>query len=224
MPKEKVIEKVAGVWIEEYKSLASDIGKRVELQQKNLSLHLIFLSAIASYIFKYGLDNGFDKIISNEVLLLLAIAPFISQVFTWRHLDHDSNIIDKACYIENIIAPNINLLLEQTELLGFEKYLAKTRKSRTNNVGIFAILGNDHTIAISYALLYLIMSWGIIFKYQNPSNKLIEIFFWLIVFDTVVMAITIYMVIQNTFRYKSIVKEKKTEEEKVASQCHGIEQ
>ncbi|MHB1324723.1 MAG: hypothetical protein ACYC0L_00705 [Thermoleophilia bacterium] len=203
---EKVIDRVTATWIEEYKMLGGDIMKRVELQQKNLSLHLVFLSAIAGYLFKFGLDKGFCQIINNEVLILAAIAPLVSQVFTWRHVDHDSNIIDKAIYIENVISPNLNRLLGQEGLLGFEKSLAKARRSRLTSVGIFSLFGNDHVITISYALIYLASSWFIIFNNEQYAGSLKKAFSVLIILDSLFMVITIYMVIKNVSRYHAIGK------------------
>jgi len=204
---EKIIDRIASVWLEEYKALASDIGKRIELQQKNLSLNLVFMSAIAGYLFKYGLDNGFLNIVNSEICILLSIAPIVSQVFSWRHIDHDLNIIDKASYIQGVIRPNLNRLLGHKGLLGFEKYLSRTRGRRLKAVGLFSLLGNDHVISISYAIIYLTFGWAIVLNCSSYSGKLQTTFFWLLITDSTFMMITIYMVTKTILRYRSICRD-----------------
>jgi hypothetical protein len=201
---EKSIDRAASVWLEEYKILSSDIMKRIDLQHKNLSLHLVFLSAIAGYLFNYGIKNGFKSITDSEILILVAIAPLVSQVFTWRHIDHDSNIIDKANYIETVVSRNLNRLLKQNGLLGFERYLDRSRKRRVGSVGLFALLGNDHAITITYALVYLTLGWFIIFQYDPSAAGLKTAFVLLMIVSTLLMIATVYMVAKSALRYRAI--------------------
>ncbi len=165
------------------------------------------MSAIAGYLFKYGLDNGFFNIVNSEICILVAIAPIVSQVFSWRHIDHDSNIIDKASYIQGVVRPNLNRLLKQSGLLGFERYLARTRGRRVKAVGLFSLLGNDHVISISYAVIYLTFGWAIVANCSLYSGKLQTTFFWLLVTDSTFLIITIYMVIKTILRYRLICRD-----------------
>jgi len=201
---EKVANEVSTIWIEEYKMLGADIIQRVGLQHQLLSLNLIFLSTIAGYVFNYGLTNGWDQIVKSEVLILSAIAPFVSLIFTWRHIDHDSNIIDKANYIESVISPNLNRLLNQNGLLGFDRHLTRSRIRRVKSVGLFAWLGNDHVITISYALIFIVAGWLIMCKHVEYAGVLKNVYCSFIVVDTILMVITIYMAIKTAFRYRAI--------------------
>lgn len=202
---EKAANGASTIWIEEYKMLGADIIQRVGLQHHLLGFNLIFLSTIAGYLFNYGLTNGFDQIVKSEVLILSAIAPFVSLIFTWRHIDHDSNIIDKANYIESVISPNINRLFHQDGLLGFGRHLARSRSRRVKSVGLFAWLGNDHVITISYALIFIVYGWLIMCNHVEYAGALKNVYFSFIVLDTILMLITIYMAIKTAFRYRVIV-------------------
>jgi hypothetical protein len=159
-------------WMEEYKVLSADISKRVELQQRNFGLHNIFLSAIAAYLFNFGITQGFNNLLSSEVLFLIVIGPFISTVFTLRHLDHDSNIIDKATYIQTRVAPAVVRLTNERDALGFELFLGRARRLRRSSVGYISVLGNDHIIVLSYALVYVLIGFYIIWRVSDFGGTL----------------------------------------------------
>lgn len=103
-----------------------------------------------------------------------------------------------AKYIETVISRN---------WWGLEGYLAKARNHRTIPVGVFSLCGNDHVIAISYALLYLGAGLAIMFTYQAFAGTLKRAYTILMAVDSVFFLITIYMVIRAALRYRSIGRE-----------------
>src|SRR5690349_14742090 len=87
------------VLMDEYKVLSDDIGRRVQLQQQNANVIIVLLTAFTGYLFNYWKDHSFSDLRVSEISCLVVVAPLLGMVGLWRHVDHDSNIIDKAEYI-----------------------------------------------------------------------------------------------------------------------------
>lgn len=145
------------IWIEEYKALSADIQNRVTLQQGLLNYLLLAFSISAVIIAALLKDANLNQY-QNECKVLILILPTLSSFFVLRHSEHDLNIIDKAKYINNVLRPNIILLTGDQNILGFEKYLNKSRNDRLNNFGNIILAGIESSFHLFFVGLTFYIS------------------------------------------------------------------
>ncbi len=194
------------IWMEEYKALSSDIQSRVDLQHRNTNLNIVFISALTGYIFNYWNKNSYHALLSSEIATLFVIAPLISLVFVWRHIDYDSNIIDKADYIYSVIRPHVDLCAGRSDYLAFESFLRKRRMQRTWKVGIFSILGNDHVIILLYLAMYMAYAWYMRIAVPNRAGEAKIVFDVFLYVGSFFLVVSVYMAVITAVRYAQLGK------------------
>jgi len=195
------------IWLEEYKALTADIGRRVDLQHKNLNLFLVLLSAFAGFIFNYWNDHSFDQLQTGEIAVLFAIAPLLGLFLVWRHLDHDSNIIDKARYLDGHVRPNLVELSGDDGVLMFDRFLVASRPQRTKTQGPLWILGNEHILPIAYVAIYLAFAWHLRLEVPNRAGEADVVFDFVLYGASIIFLGAIIVSGLIVYQYSQIGKE-----------------
>lgn len=154
------------ILVDEYKTLAQGIYQRVDLQQRLLNFHLIFLAVLAALIGRHP-----SYINTEDALLLLLIIPIILMFFVWGHNNHDAMIIAYAEYINQKLRPKIENLLQGKKVLEFESFLQEYRENRypSNIHGVLTILGGEYNLSILITFVSLCWASILLYKYW-PIN------------------------------------------------------
>jgi hypothetical protein len=167
------------VMVDEYKELGSEIRLRIDLQQRNMNVLVVLITAITGYLLTYIGNNPVETVTGGAkapyVLLLLPTTVLIADIFLWRHLDHDINIIDKAAYVRQVIQPRLTSLTAQS-VLGFEEFLNLRRHRRPRRIGPLLALGQDHAPLVLVIILYLACCWIVWVNEPNRLDVALEIF------------------------------------------------
>ena len=142
--------------VDEYKVLTQGIAQRVDLQQKLLNFHLIFLAVTGALL---GKKPSF--LFTADALPFLLIMPLVLMFFVWSHTNHDTMIIAYAEYINQQLRPKIESLLQGEKVLQFEKFLKEYRKERYS---FLTILGGEYILAILIAIIIMMFSCALVYK------------------------------------------------------------
>ena len=182
---------IVSCWLEDFKSLAGDIGSRVKLQHGLLNFQILVTVGLAGFLVAL-IKDGNKCIYDDEVKFIILLFPLVFCFFAWRHLNHDVNIIDKATYIYNVIRPNLVNLCGDNKLFGFEMFLEKCRKERTKKFGFLIWLGGEHFIHILFSMILLLLGYATFMlspgKFVIASN--INEFIWFISQDVLLFLST----------------------------------
>jgi len=192
------------VWMEEYRGLTADISNRVDLQHKNVNLSLILLSAFSGYLFDYWNSHTFDEVKRGEIASLIVLAPLLALFFVWRHLDHDSNIIEKAEYIQRIVRPQLVGITGDSDVLGFEGYLRRSRLRRIYHMGPLWVLGNEHLIPLSYISAYFAFAWYLRLGVDGRAGEAKHLFDYALYLGSGLLIVSMLMSVTITVRYSRI--------------------
>jgi hypothetical protein len=157
------------IWLEEYKTLSSDIQSRVILQHGLMNYLLLIVSAASIILATLLKDNLFSKY-QDAFHTYLLILPLLFYFFVWRHSNHDINIIDKASYINNVIRPNIIILGGDVSILGFEIFLKNARQNRLKQFGYLIWLSGEHFFHLLLAFIALIVAIFAFFSGSEPMR------------------------------------------------------
>jgi hypothetical protein len=153
------------VLLDEYKELGAEVRMRIDLQQRNMNVLIVLVTAISGYILSYSADHGIavgaESLIHSPTVLLIPLVPFAVNAFLWRHVDHDANIIDKAGYISNVLRPKIESEVGDAAVLGFESYLHVRRLSRGQRLGPLVDLAHEDLPMYMLLATFLSVGWYI---------------------------------------------------------------
>lgn len=141
---------------DEYKVLAQGIAHRVDLQQKLLNFHLIFLAVLGALV---GKNPSF--VFEADALPFLVMVPLVLMFFVWAHTNHDAMIIAYAEFINKQLKPTLEALLQGEKVLEFEKFLKEYRKDRYS---ILTILGGEYNLAILLAIISLLFACALLYQ------------------------------------------------------------
>lgn len=191
-------------WLTETEAWRSSIRSHIELQQKTVNLGLVVLTAFTGYAFNFWNENSFDDLREGEIALVLILSPVIAQFFIWRHIEHESTLIDCADYIQGVCRPRVRDLLGDDQALDFEQYLLDRRVGRYKRFGPIWVLGAEHIVLYGYMLLYLGFSWSIRISVNDRAGEADVLFDWLLYVGSVMALITIYIGVRNVFWYRGI--------------------
>ncbi len=194
------------VWLEEYRAMSTDIGNRIELQHRNVSLAIIVLTAITGYLVNYWSNHSLDALVSSEIATLIAIGPLVASIFLWRHIDHDANIIDKADYIEAVVRPNVGTIAGDDNLLGFERFLRHRRvKRRPWAIGPMVILlGTEHAILLLYFGVYLACGWYVRVSVSDRAGEAEALFDTLLYIGSGLLGVSAFMLVGIGLMYSTL--------------------
>lgn len=187
---------------DEYKVLAQGIAQRIDLQQKLLNFHLIFLAVTGALV---GKNPSF--IFEADALPFLVIIPLILMFFVWAHTNHDAMIIAYAEFINKQLRPKIEGLLQGEKVLEFEKFLKEYRRKRYS---ILIILGGEYNLAILIAIASLVFSsiltylkWPVVLSYV-AGYSVGYVFIGIIFVETLLLFWTISLRVKMGFLYLNI--------------------
>lgn len=185
------------ILLEEYKELGQEIRLRINLQQTNMNVLIVLVTAITGYLLTdaadHGLNTGHTSLVQSPLVTLVALTPLAINIFLWRHLDHDANIIDKAAYINSVLRPEMMKLTGGSPVLGFEVFLHHRRKSRPNRLGPFLALGQDHMPMFILAGVYLAFGWYVRFSVRGHAGDFQTAFDILLYVSTILTIISAAM-------------------------------
>jgi hypothetical protein len=150
------------VMLEEFKELGAEVRTRIELQHRNMNVFLVLVTAVTGYLVKFASDHGLDEtaesLVHNDLLALAALVIPVANVFLWRQLDHDVNIIDKTAYVNEVLRPDM-IDAVGGDILGFETFLHERRSTRTYRLGPFLALGKEDVPIFLVTGIYLVAGW-----------------------------------------------------------------
>jgi len=169
------------VMLEEFKELGAEVRTRIELQHRNMNVFLVLVTAVTGYLVKYASDHGLDEtaesLIHSDLLVLAALVIPVANVFLWRQLDHDVNIIDKTAYVNGVLRPDM-IDAVGGDILGFETFLHERRSTRTYRLGPFLALGKEDVPIFLVTGIYLIADWYLrlhVPGHAGPAHELFDI-------------------------------------------------
>ncbi len=149
--------------LEEYKSLRAEILARFDLQQKNMNVLVVLISAITGFLVKYADEHGLSgagaTLVNDQIVTLVPLAALSINVFVWRHADHDVGIIDAACYVEQRLRPAIVRTLGHGQYLGYETFLSERRRGRSRCASRLVSLGNENVTMFLLLGIFLAAGW-----------------------------------------------------------------
>lgn len=151
---------VVQVWLEDYKAMVADIGARVDLQHRNANVAIVLMSAFTGYLVNFWNSKDLSTLLTSPAALLVALVPLLAQLFVWRHIDHDSNIIDKAQYIQSTVRPALAEATWTPDVMSFEAALNTARLRRPVLLSPLSLLGNEHVLILGYSGGYLAAGWS----------------------------------------------------------------
>ncbi|MGH7484658.1 MAG: hypothetical protein ACREMY_03510 [bacterium] len=191
--------------LDEYKELGADIRERVDLQQRNANLLLVFITASTGYLFNYwkdhGVHHGAASLVHSDIAALVPAVALVANVFVWRHLDHDQNIIDKATYIDTVLRPAARVCAGGEPVLGWEEFQRERRRRRPLRLGPLALLGNEHVPMMLLVISYLAAGWYIRLSVSHPAGEAHRLFDYLLYVGTGVFAASVWMSVVTAFDY-----------------------
>lgn len=169
------------VMLEEFKELGAEVRTRIELQHRNMNVFLVLVTAVTGYLVKFASDHGLDEtaesLIHSDLLALAALVIPVANVFLWRQLDHDVNIIDKTAYVNEVLRPDM-IDAVGGSILGFETFLHERRSTRTYRLGPFLALGKEDVPIFLVMGIYLIADWYLrlhVTGHAGPAHELFDI-------------------------------------------------
>lgn len=192
------------VWLEEYKSLATGIGARVDLQHRNANVALVLLSAFTGYLVTVWNSHGLKALLMSPAAVLIAVAPILAQIFVWRHLDHDANIVDAAEYVHRVVRGVLAEITEDDRVLSFEEWLNKARMRRSAVLSPLILLGNEHIAILAFGAAYLGAGWAAQVKVPDVAGDAGSYFSVFLYVATVGTAISVVMAVVSALRFAQL--------------------
>ncbi len=196
-----LLQRELTAWLEEYKALCSDVESRVRLQQSNVHVGILLLTAFTGYLVAYWNAHGLTQLETSEMAVLLVIVPLLTLYFVWRHIDHDSNIIDKADYIDSVVRPNVARCAHSNDVMTFDYFLRNRRVDRILQLSVLSALGNEHVLVLMFVLLYMSAAWYVRLAVPLHAGQAQRVFDYLLYFCSVLLALSLYMTGVTIWRY-----------------------
>lgn len=197
------------VMLEEFKELTAEMRTRIDLQHRNMNVFLVLATAVTGYLVKFASDHGLDKagesLVRSDLLVLAALVILVANVFIWRQLDHDVNIIDKAAYVNEVLRPNMIDAVGK-ELLGFETFLHERRSTRLHRLGPFLVLGKEDVPIFLVTGIYLIADWYLRFHVSGHAGPAHELFDILLYVGSGLTVVSLWMAITVGREYATLGK------------------
>jgi hypothetical protein len=197
MPRGTADSQHVTILLEEYKELGAENRLRINLQQSNMNVLIVLVTAVtgylATYVTDHGLNSGRTSLVLSPVVTLVVLTPVVINIFLWRHLDHDVNIIDKAGYMNSVLRPELTKITGGEPVLAFEVYLHHRRKSRPRKLGPFLAFGQDHVPMFILAGAYLAFGWYIRLAVSGHAGEFQTTFDYMLYAGTLLTIVSITM-------------------------------
>lgn len=196
------------IWLEQYRVVNALLVARITLQERNSYVHVALTIGLGGLIFNFLTKNTIANLEISHAAIMLPLIPLASFLFIWRHLDHNSKILDYTDYINTVIRPRLASLIG-TDALLLEKYLLERRLSRFRRLLGLSILGNDAIISLTALAPFMGFAW--ILRFINPNRAgTARIYFDVLLYlDSLLLIGTIYALIYTTKKFGK--KEQETE-------------
>jgi hypothetical protein len=189
------ISSLVYVHMEEYKSLTSEMLKRIEFQERILSYTVLILGAFMTILSTDWAKNNYN--------LLLLLAPMAFYALGLVYAFNDNSIINIARYINKFLRSHLKNLLNDDHILGYEDYQYSQRvKSSHKTLGVISsLLQGSFPILVPVTVLsyFLYLNKGL---YCVSRSELVT-FIFDVFFGIITILIRIKFWNQN---WKSIVK------------------
>lgn len=187
------------VMLDEYKEVGTETRTRIDLQHRNMNVLVVLVTAVTGYLVKYASEHGGAghgaSLAHSEIAILVALVPVVTNVFLWRHLDHDVNIIDKAAYVRTVLRPTLVKSLDGHSVLDFESFLHFRRGLRPQRWGPFLALGQEDIPMFLILVAYLGASWYLLLQVQHHAGSGHDVFDGLVYAGTLLTVISAVMAI-----------------------------
>ncbi|MEA1995661.1 MAG: hypothetical protein U9N18_05895 [Campylobacterota bacterium] len=134
------------IHLEEYKTLSSQILKRVDFQQRLLNYQLIVTGIIATVGIKLLTLDYTIPINATLAQYFLLLSPMLFYFFSWSFSNHDTMIVSIARYINVDLRPRIKELVGGKDILRFENFLQNERMHRAKIFGILPVFGEEYLL------------------------------------------------------------------------------
>jgi hypothetical protein len=195
---------VVTTMLEELKDLDAEIRLRIDLQHRNMNVLVVILTAVTGFLMKYVSENGLAALAVSELVVLIAMVPFIINVFLWRHLDHDVNIIDKASYIHGVLRPRVAAQLGGAEVLDFESHLHARRQTRSRRFGPFLNVGKEDLPMFLFLGIYLLSGWYIRTQSGGHAGSAHAVFDAFLYLGTLLSLLSVLMAVGVGNEYRKV--------------------
>jgi hypothetical protein len=211
---EEAIKAQVSSWMEQYKSTTAAIAARIDLQQRNANVNAVLVTASAGYLFTFWSKDGYAGVAQTEFSVLFAIMPLLSLAFVWRHIDHDSNIVDFAEYVALVIRPELRALVGR-DTITFESFLRKRRWQRIGGTFLVSILGNEAVIMVVLTIPYLGYAWFLRISEPKRAGSASAFFDALVYLDTALFLLTLYLLARSAILYGRLGSETEAKDSSV---------
>ncbi len=197
------------VMLEEFKELGAEVRTRIELQHRNMNVFLVLVTAVTGYLVKFvsehGLSESADSLIHSDLLALAALVIPVANVFLWRQLDHDVNIIDKTAYVNEVLRPEMIESVGGT-ILNFETFLHHRRSTRTSRLGPFLALGKEDVPIFLVTGIYLIADWYLRLRVPGHAGPASALFDALLYLGSLLTLVSLWMAVAVGREYATLGK------------------
>lgn len=192
----------------EFRELVAEIRLRLDLQHRNMNVFVVLVTAISGYLIKFASDHGVtgapSSLVRNEIVLLVPLVTVIANVFLWRHLDHDLNIIDKAAYIHSRIRPALVGATDSDMPLAFERFLHDRRKKSTVPLSAVRVVGQESVPLFLLLAAYLAGGWYTQTSVQGHAGHAGTAFVWLLGVGSGASAVSLLLAIAIGHAYDTV--------------------
>ena len=192
------------IWTNEYDAHRSTIRNHIELQQKNVNLGIVVMSAFSGYLFNYWSRNSLQQIEETEIALIFVLAPLLGLIFVFRHINHDIIIVEVAEYIQKVVRPKLVEKYADRDLLGYEDFLASQRMRRYKRFGPFWLLGAEHIVLFGGAASFMVAAWGIYLTNERYAGEASVLYRWMLFIDSGVLALCLLMSVNVALLYRKV--------------------
>jgi len=196
------------VLLEEYKELGAEIRARIDLQHRNMNVLVVLVTAVTGYLVKYASDHGLggtaSSLAHSELVVLISLTTLVINVFLWRHLDHDVNVIDKAAYVNTVLRPALLQHAGPGPLLGFERFLHERRAARPRRWGPFLVFGKEDVPMFVLLIMYLLAGWYLRLHVPQHAGEARAVFDALLYVGSALTVISLAMAIAVGREYATV--------------------
>ncbi len=180
-------------------NISNGISQRVDLQQRLLNFHIIFLGIFGALASQFPAFGERDLALPG-----LCIAPIVLLFFVWAHSNHDMMIIAQARYIHHHINPEIRKI-SNLEIYGFENFLSEYRSNRYN---LLIVLGGEYNLAFLTCIVSIMAAARIAYGYEDSDQVIlginIALYRFLVILEFALLVVTIFIRIDIGRRYLNI--------------------
>jgi hypothetical protein len=192
----------------EYGEASVAIRDRIDLQHRNMNVLVLLCVGVSGYLVQYatmhGLDTGQDALTRTPLTTLVVLLAVVVNLFVWRHLDHDVNILDTASYVNDVLRPAIREVVEADPVLSWEAFLHDRRLGRRRRFGPLLDLGKDDVPQLVLATTFLTVGWTERLTVGQPGGQAHLMFDMLLAVASVLTPVSVWMAVAVGRAYRTV--------------------